>query len=323
MLVVGSGGTAPAPQKWLVNFLQAIARIRKAVREPDTDLVDWIVMRTLQLWSPPKPASILAALAFCTSLSVPHAQAPPTQNPATPAAPAWAQPGSATHKQVAPPADFHRPTRTFNTPIGIFEGQSDVGGPLMSGSASYDAATRQYTIHSAGYNIWYNRDEFRYLWKRMSGDVSLAADINYPDPNGYGDRKAVLMIRQSLDDDSKTAVAALHGAGMVHLAWRAEPNDRMIDMEFRVGARGQPGAPSPDTLVTLSAKRIGIEKHGDEISLWVSLKGEPMHQFGPPIKLHFDAPFYVGIGFCSHQPTTVDTAVLSHVVLENAAGKVR
>jgi hypothetical protein len=47
-----------------------------------------------------------------------------------------------------------------------------------------------------------------------------------------------------------------------------------------------------------------------------------MHQFGPPIHLHFDGPFYVGIGFCSHLPATLDTAVASDVVLENSAGKV-
>jgi hypothetical protein len=39
--------------------------------------------------------------------------------------------------------------------------------------------------------------------------------------------------------------------------------------------------------------------------------------------LHFDEPFYVGIGFCSHLPATVDTAVLSNVLLENSAGKIR
>jgi hypothetical protein len=157
----------------------------------------------------------------------------------------------------------------------------------------------------------------------MSGDVSLAADIAYPDPKGYGDRKAVLMIRQSLDDDSKAAMVALHGAGMVHLAWRPERDVRVTDMEFRVGGRGRPGGQTADSLVTITAKRIGIEKHGDEFSLWVSLDGEPMHQFGPPIALHMEEPFYVGIGFCSHLPETVDTAVLSNVVLENKAGKVR
>jgi hypothetical protein len=48
-----------------------------------------------------------------------------------------------------------------------------------------------------------------------------------------------------------------------------------------------------------------------------------MHQFGPSINLHIDGPFYVGIGFCSHLPDKSDTAVLSNVVLENSAGKVR
>ena len=237
--------------------------------------------------------------------------------------PDWALPGSATHKQVAPPSDFHRPRRTDNTPIGIFQGQTDVGAALVPGYSSYNPATRQYSITSAGYNVWYVRDEFRYLWKKMSGDVSLAADINYPDTAGYGDRKAVLVIRQSLDDDSKQAVVALHGAGMMHLAWRPEKGERVKDMEYRIGSRGAlPGGNSPDALVTAYAKRIGIEKRGDYFALFVSMGGEPMHQFGAPIHLKLEAPFYVGIGFCSHLPDKLDTAVLSNVVLENAAGKV-
>jgi hypothetical protein len=245
------------------------------------------------------------------------------QAPASPAIPDWALPGSPTHTQVAPPADFHRASTNFDTAIGVFDGQSDIGSALTPGSASYDPATKQYTIHSAGYNVWYTRDEFRYLWKKMSGDVSLAANIAYPDPNGFGDRKAVLVIRQSLDDDSKEALVALHGAGMIHLAQRPEKGARVKDMEYRIGGRGLPGGATPDSLVPVFARRIGIEKRGDSFALFVSLAGEPMHQFGPPITLHLDQPFYVGIGFCSHLPATVDTAVLSNVALENAAGEVR
>lgn len=241
----------------------------------------------------------------------------------TSAAPAWAQPGSATHTQVAPPEDFHRPGRNFDVPIGRFAGQSDVGSALLPGSASYDAGTKQYTINSAGYNIWYTRDEFRFLWKKMSGNVSLAANITFPDANGYGDRKAVLMIRQDLDDDSTEAFAALHGAGMIQLAQRPEKNVRISDMEYRIGSRGGlPGGKTPDDLVTMNALRIGIEKHGDAFTLYVSLQGEPMHPFGAPIKLHMDGPFYVGIGFCSHLPDKSDMAVFSGVVLKNSAGKV-
>ncbi|MCU1248948.1 MAG: hypothetical protein JWQ49_1977 [Edaphobacter sp.] len=132
--------------------------------------------------------------------------------------PEWAQPGSPTHVQVPPPADFHRPSRNFDGPIGVFDGQSDIGAALVPGSANYDAKAKQYTINSAGYNIWYTRDEFRYLWKKTSGDVSLAADVTFPDTKGHGDRKAVLVIRQSLEDNSRKAMIGEHGVGMT--PWR-------------------------------------------------------------------------------------------------------
>jgi hypothetical protein len=123
----------------------------------------------------------------------------------------------------------------------------------------------------------------------------------------------VLVVRQSLDDDSKEAMLGEHGTGMIHLAQRPERGAQMTDMQFRFGG----------DLTGVHAKRIGIEKHGDEIAIFVSLKGEPMHQFGPPITLHFDGPFYVGIGFCSHLPATPDAAVFSNVLLENLPGKLR
>jgi hypothetical protein len=246
------------------------------------------------------PFAILVAATLVPGQSAPQVPVPD-----------WALPGSATHQQVPPPAGFHRPTVTFDKPIGIFENQSDIGGPLVPGSASYDPATKQYTIRSAGYNIWYQRDEFRFLWKKMSGDVSLAADPSLPTADGFGDRKVVLVIRQSLDDDSKEAVVAEHGTGMSHLAWRADRGAQMKDMSYRFGGE----------LTDVHPRRIGIEKHGDQIALFISVKGEPMHQFGPPITLHFDGPFYVGIGFCSHQPATVDTGIASDVSLKNAAEK--
>jgi hypothetical protein len=224
---------------------------------------------------------------------------------------------------VAPPADFHRPSRNFDAAIGIFEGQSDVGSALVPGSASYDPDKGGYTINSAGYNVWYTRDEFRYLWKKMSGDVSLAADIAFPDPKGYADRKAVLVIRQDLDDDSKEVLVALHGAGMIQLARRAEKGVRIKDREYRLGGRGLPGGATPDSLVAVDARRIGIEKRGDQFALFVSVEGEPMHQFGAPVTLHLEAPFYVGLGFCSHLPDKSDTAVLSGVVLVNDAERLR
>jgi len=231
----------------------------------------------------------------------------------TPVAPDWAQPSSATHQQVPPPADFHRPTKSFATPLGLFEGQSDIGGPLLPGSASYNPSTKQYTITSASYNIWYTRDEFRYLWKKLSGDVSLAATVTFPNPKGYDDRKAVLVVRQDLEDDSKEIMGALHGGRLIHLAFRPEKGANIQEAFRIIGAASTEVAPI----------RIGIEKHGNFFRLFVGQKGEPMHQVGDAVSLAIDGPFYVGVGFCSHLPVTSDTTVLTNVVLESSADRVR
>ena len=93
---------------------------------------------------------LFAALAV-VSISPVWAQSlvPPPAPPGV-EVPDWALPGSATHRQIAPPADFHRASVTSGGPIGAFEGQTDVGGPLAPGSASYDASAKTYTINSAG-----------------------------------------------------------------------------------------------------------------------------------------------------------------------------
>jgi len=121
------------------------------------------------------------------------------------------------------------------------------------------------------------------------------------------------MIRQDLEDDSKEAMIAEHFAGMVHLAQRPQKNAPIKDFQYRFGG-GLDG---------VHAKRIGIEKHSDSFAIFISVAGEPMHQLGPPMTLHLDGPFYVGIGFCSHLPAGLATGLFSNVVLENSAGKIR
>ena len=133
------------------------------------------------------------------------------------------------------------------------------------------------------------RDEFRYVWKKMSGDVSLAADVTFPNPMALTDRKVVLVIRQNLEDDSKEVMIAEHSTGMIHLAQRPDKGADLTDMTYTFGG----------SLARVRAGRIGIEKRGDSEAIFISIKGEGLHQFGPPAQVHFDEPFYVGIGFCS------------------------
>ena len=38
--------------------------------------------------------------------------------------------------------------------LGLFEDQSDVGNPEVRGSATYDAAKKEYRVAGAGENMW-------------------------------------------------------------------------------------------------------------------------------------------------------------------------
>ena len=264
---------------------------------------------------------IILCAAFTLAVAPTFAQSlePPPLPPGVSVS-AWALPQSAAHRQVAPPPDFHRPPRTLNKAIGIFENSTDVGAALAPGSASYDPAARRYRITAAGYNIWYNRDEFHFLWKKMSGDVSLAASVPWTDIREFHDRKVALMIRDSLDDDSRAITAAQHGNGMVHIAWRGTKNGAMTDVEYRASHQARP---SDTQWTAIHPTRFGIEKKGDRFQLYVSWQGEALHPEGAPVIFKTNGPFYVGIGFTSHLPANPLTAIVSDVVLENAAGKVR
>ena len=93
--------------------------------------------------------------------------------------------------------------------IGIFEDHSDVGTVLHPGSVDYDRAKQAYTISGSGENMWFAADAFQFVWKKMSGDVTLTADISFLTKTGNEHKKAALMLRQSLDADSVYADIAL------------------------------------------------------------------------------------------------------------------
>jgi hypothetical protein len=186
------------------------------------------------------------------------------------------------------------------SPLGIFQNHADIGAVLHAGGAQYDAALGTYTLTGSGENIWFTGDAFQFAWKQVSGDVALAADIAFPEPGGNPHRKAVLMIRQSLDADSSYADVALHGVGLTSLQYR--------DAKGAVTHEIQSNISGPH--------RLRIEKRGDFIYLFLATAGgEPLKTSGASIKIPMQGPFYIGIGVCSHDKDVIEKAVFSKVEL--------
>ena len=187
--------------------------------------------------------------------------------------------------------------------LGIFQGHGDVGTVLHPGSATYDAATGSYTVSGSGENMWFGVDDFHFVWTKASGDVSLSADIVFVGTTGNPHRKAVLMIRQSLDGDSPMVDVARHGVGLTSLQFRDAAGANTHEVESNVSG----------------PKRVRIEKRGDYFYAFVSGPDGKLTPAGASTKLHLEGEYYVGIGVCSHDKDVTETAVFSNVKLANLA----
>ena len=245
------------------------------------------------------PAAALASAAPAAPAAVTTPSPTPTSVagiPATAVAPTAMT--AASRPTVTQPPPKHQPG------AGIFEGQSDVGSVVPAGSGSYSPATGTYTLTSAGANTWYHVDDFHYLWKQASGDLALTAEIAFPphayphDPNPH--RKGILMFRQTLDPGGIYAAAGEHGSGMMALQYRRERGANTQDVELNIDA----------------VRTVRIEKRGDTFTLFLSMKGEAVHQVGASVMLHLNEPFFVGLGVVSHDVGTTDKVEFSNVSLQ-------
>ncbi len=184
-----------------------------------------------------------------------------------------------------------------NTPLGIFDGSGDVGTVLHSGSAKFDAASGSYTLAGSGENMWFTRDTFYFVWKKASGDNAISADVNFIGEGKSPHRKAVVMIRQSLDEDSAYVDIALHGVGLTSLQYRDEKGATTHEIQANISA--------PLT--------IQLEKHGDYFSMLLGTHGGKVEVAGGSIRVPIHGEYYIGIGVCSHDKDIVEQVVFSKV----------
>jgi TolB protein len=182
-------------------------------------------------------------------------------------------------------------------PLGPFTGHNDVGTVLHPGSATYDATSKTFTVTGSGENMWFSSDAFQFVWQKVSGDVALGADISFIGSGVNEHRKAVVMVRQSLEPDSPYADIALHGSGLTSLQYRDAKGALTHEIQANISAPA----------------RIRLEKRGQYAYMWLGSKGENLHMAGGSVRVPLEGTFYVGIGVCSHDKDVVEKAVFSNV----------
>ncbi len=189
--------------------------------------------------------------------------------------------------------------QTASPATGLFEAHADVGTVLHPGSLVYDRSSQAYVVTGSGENMWFATDAFHFAWKKMSGNVSLTADISFAGTSGNAHKKAVLMIRQTLDPDSVYADVALHASGLTSLQFREEKGATTHEVQSNV----------------LAPARLRIVKQGDFVYLWLADADGDFKVAGASVRLPLQGAFYVGIGVCSHDKDAIEKAVFRKVEL--------
>lgn len=181
-------------------------------------------------------------------------------------------------------------------PLGIFEGHTDVGTVSRPGTVVYDPALQQYTISGSGQNMWGARDDFHFVWKKMSGNFILSLRARFVGKGVDPHRKVGWSIRPTLAPDGPHVTAALHGDGLMSLQTRrtaggvtdqvksADSLPDVVQLERRDGVYIMSVAHFGDTLITTQLADVVLP---DTV--------------------------YVGMFICAHNDTVTETAVLSNV----------
>ena len=179
---------------------------------------------------------------------------------------------------------------------GDFEGESDVGGPLHAGSATYDPSRSEYRITGGGANIWTQTDAFHFLWRRASGDLTLTANVRFPHPGGNEHRKAGWMVRQGLGPSAPYADLVVHGSGLASLQYRLTEGGVTQEIQSKISM--------PES--------IRLVRLGNTFSLWASRKCGPLELAGS-VEVPLADPVYVGLAVCAHDAEALEEAVFSNL----------
>lgn len=187
--------------------------------------------------------------------------------------------------------------------IGIFDNHTDIGHPKHPGFSTYDDDDQTYTVAGAGNNMWFEQDEFQYLWTTIQGDFILRAEVKFLGNGVDPHRKAGWIIKPNLDGNSPHVNASTHGDGLTSLQYRKTIGgltEQIISQDS-----------FPDV--------IQLERRGSTFIMSTAVFGEELTSV--EIKnMEMDNEVYVGLYVCSHNPEIVETAVFRNVRIVRPAG---
>ena len=181
----------------------------------------------------------------------------------------------------------------------------DIGSPAKEGySWSYRDV---FTISGGGSDIWNTSDQFHYVYKQLSGDGEIVARVYslQEDINSWS--KAGVMIRESLNANSKFAMMVVTPDNGASFQYRTSTGSSC-------GHSAQSGLKAP--------LWVKVKRSGSTLTGYYSTDGSSWTQKGS-ISISMSSSLYIGLSVTSHNvnylcSATFDNLSVSGNVLKNA-----
>jgi regulation of enolase protein 1 (concanavalin A-like superfamily) len=229
---------------------------------------------------------VLTATAVATPTPGPTATATAT---ATPTATSTATP-TRTATPTVTPTRTATPTVT-PTPSGLPAPwlTQDIGAVGIAGSATY--ANSLFTVKGSGADIWGTSDQFRFVYQTLSGNGSITAKVT-SQTNSNGWAKAGVMIRESLNANSRHAMAVVSPSNGVRMQYRSSTGGSSTDVS------GGSGTAPVWLRVTRSGNTFTTYRSADSVA-WTQISSTSITMANT---------VYIGLAVTSHTNSALSTA---------------
>lgn len=182
--------------------------------------------------------------------------------------------------------------------IGIFDKSEDIGTCLIKGSSQYDGDKQEYILTGAGANMWFEKDAFHFLYKKMKGDFILQFEFSFVGEAKNPHRKVGWMVRNDTTENSEHINGTVHNDGLTSIQYRLAKGANTLELK------------SPAKSPTI----IQLERRGNLYILSTANKGQDFTRIelmDSTTVIHNEA--LVGMFICSHEENYKETAIIRNV----------
>ncbi|MCU0913053.1 MAG: carbohydrate binding domain-containing protein [Planctomycetes bacterium] len=165
------------------------------------------------------------------------------------------------------------------------------------GAGFLDKGNNAYTVSAAGTDIWGNADQFRFVYKPLSGNGAITLRVDsIVNTNVWA--KAGPMIRETLEAGSKNAYIAVTPASGVSYQWRSTTGGASANSQ-------QTGLVAPHW--------VRLTRTGNLFKAERSADGKTWTQQGTDQDIPMATNVYIGMAVTSHAAALTTTAEISNV----------